>query len=88
MISKQTISKFSTQKNYQPKRETAFLCAIGLKLDLEETKRLLASAGYAINPSSKFDLIIQYFIELKIYNIREIDTILLQYDQKTLIKYY
>ena len=88
MISKQTISKFSTQKNYQPKRETAFLCAIGLKLDLEETKRLLASAGYAINPSSKFDLIIQYFIESKNYNILEIDTMLSHYDLKTLIKYY
>jgi len=87
MISKQTISKFSTQENYQPKRETVFLCAIGLKLDIEETKKLLASAGYAINPSSKFELIIQYFIESKIYNFHEIDTILLQYDQKTLRNY-
>ena len=87
MISKQTISKFSTQENYQPKRDTVFLCAIGLKLNLEETKRLLASAGYAINPSSKFELIIQYFIESEIYDFYEIDTILTQYDQRTLRNY-
>lgn len=87
MISRQTISKFSTKENYRPKRETVFLCAIGLKLNLEETEQLLASCGYAINPSSKFELIIQYFIESEIYDFNEIDTILIQYDQKTLRNY-
>jgi O-acetyl-ADP-ribose deacetylase len=87
MISRQTISKFSTKENYRPKRETVFLCAIGLKLNLEETEQLLASCGYAINSSSKYELIIQYFIESEIYDFNEIDTILIQYDQKTLRNY-
>jgi O-acetyl-ADP-ribose deacetylase len=87
MLSRQTFSKIRSDQGYLPNRDTVFLCAIGMKLNLKETKRLLASAGYAFNLSSKFEVILQYFIESGIYDFNEIDTILLQYDQKTLRKY-
>ena len=86
-ISKQHFSKMKSDSYYQPKRETVFLLCIAMKLNLEESIKLLQSAGYAFNHSSKFELIIKYFIEKGIYDFHTIDSLLMQYDQKTLRKY-
>ena len=87
LISKQHFSKMKSDSYYQPKRETVFLLCIAMNLNLEESNQLLQSAGYAFNNSSKFELIIKYFIEKNIYNFHTIDSLLMQYDQKTLRKY-
>ncbi len=69
---------------YRPKKETAVALAIGMRLNMEETATLLERAGFVLSRSSKFDLIIRYCIEHKIYNIFEINEILFSEDQKTL----
>lgn len=46
-----------------PSRKTAISIAVGLKLTLKETQRLLETAGYILSCGSKEDLIIQYCIE-------------------------
>ena len=43
--------------------------AIGLQLDLPQTQKFLETAGYALTRSSKSDLVVQYYIERKIYNV-------------------
>ena len=58
--------------------------AIALELDLAQTKDLLARAGFAFSPSSKFDLIVQYCFEKRIYDIFEVNALLFQYDQPLL----
>ena len=68
--------KIRNNVNYQPTKHTVFAFALSLKLSLDETKDLLASAGFALSPSSRFDLIMQYVIEHEIYNMYKIDCIL------------
>lgn len=72
-ISRQLFNKIINEKNYQPKKNTAIQLAIGLKLDLEQTQKLLGKAGYELTRSSKTDLVVQYFIERRDYNLIDIN---------------
>ena len=83
-ISKQHFSKIRNNPNYKPTKPTAIALALALELDLEHTKDLIGRAGYALTNSSKFDLIIRYFIEQKNYNVLEINIALYEFDQTLL----
>ena len=48
------------------------LC-VGAMLSLDETKDLLARAGYALSPCDKRDIIFSFFIEHEVYDMIEID---------------
>ena len=84
MLSKQHFSKIRNNPDYKPTKPTAIALALALELNLEETKDLIGRAGYALTNSSKFDLIIRYFIENKNYNIVEINLALYEFDQALL----
>ena len=84
LLSKQHFSKIRNNPNYKPTKATAISLALALELDMEETRDLIGRAGYALTGSSKFDLIIRYFIEKKNYNIVEINMALYEFDQNLL----
>jgi len=69
---------------YNPSKPTAIALAISLQLNLDQTRDLLAKAGYALSHSSKFDVIIEYFIVEGNYNIHEINEVLFAFDQRLL----
>ena len=79
-ISKQHFSKIRNNPHYKPTKPTAIALALALELDIEQTKDLIGRAGYALTNSSKFDLIIRYFIEQRNYNIVEINIALYEFD--------
>lgn len=83
-ISKQHFSKIRKNPSYRPTKPTAIAFAIALELDMEQTKDLIGRAGYALTNSSKFDLIIRYFIENKNYDLMEINMVLYEFDQTLL----
>lgn len=83
-LSKQHFSKIRNNPDYKPTKATAIALALALELDLEQTRDLIGRAGYALTNSSKFDLIVRYFIEQKIYNVVEVNCALFEHDQTLL----
>lgn len=83
-ISKQHFSKIINDPNAKPSKPTAIALALALELDVDGTKDLIGRAGYTLTNSSTFDLIIQYFIERKQYNVIEINIALYEFDQSLL----
>ena len=68
-VSKQLFSKILNNKEYQPTKSTVIQLAVGLQLDLAQTQKLLEKAGFALTRSSKADLVVEYCIRHKLYNI-------------------
>ena len=83
-ISRQHFSKIRNNPDYKPTKSTAIAFAIALELDLEQTQDLIGRAGFKLTNSSKFDVIIMYFIEEHNYNIMDINTALFEFDQSLL----
>ena len=72
------------KKDYIPRKHTVIALAISLRLNLDETKDLLRRAGFAFSECSKFDVIIEYFIQNNRYDIFEINETLFYFEQQLL----
>jgi len=83
-IDRKLFSKIKSNPKYVPSKRTAFALAIALRLNLDETVDFIRQAGLAFMPSSRFDMIISYCIEKKMYEINTINCILFDYDQPLL----
>ena len=83
-IDRKVFSRIRCKQDYKPKKRTAVAVAIALELDLSTTLDLLSRAELAFSPSSRFDLIVSYFITNRIYDIYKINTALFDYGQPCL----
>lgn len=80
IVTKQLFSKIKLNPDYHPDKATAMRLCVGAKLNLDETKDLLARAGYALSPCDKRDIIFSFFIEHEVFDMIEIDIALEEHD--------
>lgn len=83
-LSRQLFSKIRRDRGYKPTKATAVALAIALELSLDECDDLLERAGYSLSTSSKFDVIVRYFIERECYDIYKLNAMLFAFDQPLL----
>lgn len=85
-IDRRLFSKIRGDEDYVPSKKTAISFCLALQLEMDEAKKLLETAGYALSASSRFDLIIMYLIEHREFNIHFANIVLDDYGEGTLSK--
>ncbi len=85
IVDKKVFSKIKNNPDYHPTKLTAMCLCIGAELNEDETRDLLARAGYALSPCDKTDVIFKYFIEHEIYDMIELDIQLEEHGLKCII---
>lgn len=83
-VDRRLFSKIRSNKNYRPGKNTIIALALALELDKKNAEKLLSSAGYTLSESETFDLVIQFCLEKKIYNITDVNLALDYFSLKPL----
>ena len=85
IVNKKVFSKIKNDPGYKPSKLTAMCLCVGAMLNLDQSRDLLARAGYALSPADKTDVIFSYFIEKGIYDMIELDIQLEEHGEKCII---
>jgi hypothetical protein len=83
-VTKAHFAKIRNNVQYHPTKETVLAFVIALHLSMDEAADLLKRAGYALSESRLGDMIVKFFLEMKRYNIDEINEALYTHGCKTL----
>lgn len=80
-VDRKLFSKIRNNMDYRPSKTTALAFVFALELDVDETKDFISRAGFALSHSSKFDVIVEYFLVNRNYNVFELNEVLFAFDQ-------
>ena len=83
-LDRKLFSKIRCSEPYIPKKKTIVALAIALRLNMDDTRDLLVSAGLLLTNNSKQDLIVSFCIENGIYDIYEVNALLFEFQQPLL----
>jgi len=76
LMDRRLFSKIINDINYKPSKDTVISFIFALKLSLYEAMDLLDRAGYTLSHSVKRDIVIEYFIKEKEYDLVKINNLL------------
>lgn len=85
-MDRKLFNKIRNNPAYQPSKRTAIQLALGLRLNLDETRDFIGKAGFALTRSSRFDIIIEYFLLHGNYDVLEINDTLYAFGEPLLVK--
>ena len=85
-VKKQLYSKIMGERNYHPSKNTVIAFGLSLKLDGQSMDDLLESAGYRFSNSSIADLVILFCLDLGLYDLHDVNALLLSVDQRVLCR--
>ena len=83
-IDRRHFSKIRSIPDYHIGKNTVVALALALELDKKETDELLGSAGFTLSDSDTFDLVIQFCLDKKLYNIVDVNLALDYFSLKPL----
>lgn len=83
-MSRQLFAKIRKDDHYRPTKKTACALAFALGLDYDDALALLGRAGFTLSHSSKFDVIIEYFLVNNVHDVFQVNEALFAYDQPIL----
>lgn len=83
-IDRRLFNKIKNNPGYRPGKQTVLAFAVALGLSLEETREMLSKAGFSLTHSSKSDIVVEYCIMNRIYDIFEINQVLFKLDLQPL----
>ena len=83
-LDRRLFSKFRAAGEYTPKKMTVLALAVALRLTVPQTETLLDAAGYSLSRHRRADVIVRWFLERNMYDIYEINDMLLAFHQKQL----
>lgn len=85
-IDRRHFSKIRSNPQYKIGKHPAIALALALQLTKRETEKLLSSAGFSLSDNDTFDLVIQFCLEKKIYDIDEVNEALHYFSLKPLLR--
>lgn len=77
-VSRQIYSRIVSRDDSTVDKRTAMLFCVGLQLEMKEAELLMKSAGYAFSGTLPEDRVFSYCIEKKIWNLLDINDILVE----------
>ncbi|OUO35083.1 macro domain-containing protein [Olsenella sp. An290] len=83
-LSRQLFSKIRSKPDYRPSKPTAVALALALGLTLPQTQGLLAHAGLTLSRSSKFDVIVKFYLARGVHDVMTVNEALFAFDQPLL----
>ena len=81
-VDRRLFSKIVSDREYKPSKDTCLSFVFALRLNLNEALDLLQSAGYTLSHSDKRDVIIEYLLRQKTYDLITVNEVLFRMEQK------
>lgn len=82
LLDRKLFSAIKNNPDYQPKKETAVACCLGLRLDWKDAEELLGLAGFTLSLSISWDRVIYYCLNKGINDIDAVNMLLYENGDK------